>query len=52
VPIARAPKRKIVGMFFFPNVIVIIRGGIVKGGEVIIRFVLRENPVFLSYFSF
>jgi len=32
--------------------IVAIRGGIIKGGEVIIRIVLRENPAFLSYFGF
>jgi len=30
---------------------VAVRGGI-KGGEVIIRIVLRENPAFLSYFGF
>jgi hypothetical protein len=31
--------------------IVAIKGGVIKGGEVIIRFVLRENPAFPSYFS-
>jgi hypothetical protein len=32
--------------------IIAIRRGVIKGGEVIIRFILRENLVFLSYFSF
>jgi len=32
--------------------IVAIRGGVVRGGEVIIEFVLGENLAFLSYFSF
>jgi hypothetical protein len=32
--------------------IIAIRGGVIRGGKVIIRFVLKENPVFLSYFSF
>jgi hypothetical protein len=32
--------------------IVAIKGNIIRGGEVIIRFVLRENPAFPSYFSF
>jgi len=32
--------------------IIAIRGSVIKEGEVIIIFVLRENPAFLSYFSF
>jgi hypothetical protein len=32
--------------------IIAIKGSIIKGGEVIIRIILRENLVFLSYFSF
>jgi hypothetical protein len=32
--------------------IIAIRGSVIRGGEVIIRFVLRENPAFPSYFSF
>jgi hypothetical protein len=32
--------------------IVAIRGGVIREGEVIIRFVLRENLAFPSYFSF
>jgi hypothetical protein len=32
--------------------IVAARGSVIKGGEVIIRFVLRENLAFPSYFSF
>jgi hypothetical protein len=32
--------------------IVAIRGGVIRGGKVIIRFILRENPAFPSYFSF
>jgi hypothetical protein len=32
--------------------IIAIRGSVIKGREVIIRFVLRENPAFPSYFSF
>jgi len=32
--------------------IIAIRGGIIRGGEVIIQIVLRENPAFLSYFGF
>jgi len=32
--------------------IVAIRESVIKGGKVIIRFVLRNNLAFLSYFSF
>jgi hypothetical protein len=32
--------------------IVAIRESVIKGGEVIIRFFLKENPAFPSYFSF
>jgi len=32
--------------------IIAIREDVIRGGEVIIKFVLRENPAFLSYFSF
>jgi hypothetical protein len=32
--------------------IIAARGGVIKGREVIIRFVLRENLAFPSYFSF
>jgi hypothetical protein len=32
--------------------IIVARGGVIRRGEVIIRFVLKENPAFLSYFSF
>jgi len=32
--------------------IVAIGGGVIRGGEVIIGFILRENPAFPSYFSF
>jgi hypothetical protein len=32
--------------------IIAIRGGVIRRGEVIIKFVLRENPAFPSYFSF
>jgi hypothetical protein len=32
--------------------IITTRGGAIREGEVIIRFVLRENPEFPSYFSF
>jgi hypothetical protein len=32
--------------------IVAIRGGVIKGGEVIIRIILRENLAFPSYFRF
>jgi hypothetical protein len=31
--------------------IVAIKGGVVRGGEVIIRFILKKNLVFPSYFS-
>jgi hypothetical protein len=31
--------------------IIAIRGGVIKGGEVIIRFVLRKNSAFPFYFS-
>jgi len=32
--------------------IVAIRRGVIRGGEVIIRIILRENLAFLSYFGF
>jgi len=32
--------------------IVAIKGGIIREREVIIRFILRENLAFPSYFSF
>jgi hypothetical protein len=32
--------------------IVAIRGGVIKRGDVIIGFILGENPAFPSYFSF
>jgi hypothetical protein len=32
--------------------IIAIRRGIIKGGEVIIQIILKENPAFLSYFGF
>jgi hypothetical protein len=31
---------------------VAIGGGVIKGGEVIIRIILGENPAFPSYFGF
>jgi len=32
--------------------IVAIREGIIRGGEVIIQIILRKNLAFLSYFGF
>ena len=32
--------------------IIAIKGGIIRGGEVIIQIILKENPAFLSYFGF
>jgi len=32
--------------------IIAIRGGVIRGGEVIIQIVLGENPAFPSYFGF
>jgi len=32
--------------------IVATRGGVIRGGEVIIQIVLGENPAFPSYFGF